>query len=210
MNAGRQVLIVEDLAETRAWLQAIARQLFGLEPALASTLADARAWLAGRAQGSLLALVDLGLPDGSGLDLIAELSVDSGADIVVTSIFEDDETLVAAFAAGAHGYLLKSAGREDVAARLRALDAGEVAISPSIARRLLGRMRRAPEPTLDLTARETDVLRLIGRGLTLGEAGEVLGISSQTVATHVKAIYRKLNIASRAEAALEARQRGLA
>lgn len=206
----RHVLIVEDLPDTLAWLAAVAREITGAEPAMAASLSAARAWVARRPAGPLLALVDIGLPDGSGLSLVAELARDPAATAVVTTIFDDDETLIAAFAAGAHGYLLKSAGRADVEARLRALDAGEVAISPSMARRLLQRLRQPPAAASALTPREREVLSMIGRGLTLGEAGVVLGISSQTVATHVKTIYRKLNIASRAEAALEARHLGLA
>ena len=211
MGLGGQLLIVEDLVETRTWLAVIGRATFGAEPVLVESLRAARAWCARRPRGPLTALVDIGLPDGSGLELIRELADQGDAIIVVTTIFEDDDTLFAAFAAGAHGYLLKSAGRDDVARRLRDLQAGEIAISPSMARRLLGRFRRtAPAEFVPLTARESEVLSVIGRGLTLIEAGHALGISESTVGTHVKTIYRKLHIASRAEAALEARQRGLA
>jgi DNA-binding NarL/FixJ family response regulator len=138
----------------------------------------------------LTALIDIGLPDGSGLELIREQADQGDATIVVTTIFDDDDTLVGAFTAGAHGYLLKSAGPDDVAERLRDLQAGEIAISPSMARRLLGRFRQtAPAEFAALTARETDVLSVIGRGLTLAEAGHALGISGHTVGAHVKTIY---------------------
>ena len=94
------------------------------------------------------------------------------------------------------------------------IDRGEPPLSPSIARRMLEYFAKQAAPVADaqsevLTARELDVLRLLGRGLRINEAARVLGIAHSTVAGYVKAIYRKLNIASRAEAAIEAVRRGL-
>ncbi|MHA6721864.1 LuxR C-terminal-related transcriptional regulator [Sphingomonas sp. RS2018] len=211
MTGTRACLIVEDLVDTRTWLAGIVQEIFGVTPALAGSLAAARDWRRQHSATPVLALIDIGLPDGSGLDLVNELAGDPRSTIIVTTIFEDDETLLRAFACGAHGFLLKALGSADIADRLRALERGEVAISPSIARRLLGRFRQAqPSAAAELTHRETEVLSMIGRGLTVAEASNVLGIAGETVSTHVKSIYRKLNIASRAEAALEARRRGLA
>lgn len=212
----RQLLIVEDIAALRQALAERASAVFGVqEPGQAGTLAAARAWLRNhrRIEQPLIALIDLGLPDGSGSELIAELAADSNASCIVTTIFEDDGTVMQALGAGAHGYLLKG---EDIAAieeRLRGLERGEVAVSPKIARLLLARLHCPPplQPEIDiaLTPRETDVLRAIGRGLTISEAAHALDIGAHTVGTHVKNIYRKLNIASRAEAAIEASKRGL-
>ncbi len=216
MPDSRQVLIIEDIAPLREALAARAAAVFGIAAAgQADSLAAARAWLREHRQVDLplVALVDLGLPDGSGVELIAELAADSNATCIVTTVFEDDGNVMRALGAGAQGYLLKG---EDIAAiegRLRGLERGEVAVSPQIARRLLERFRQPAimVPALDvaLTQRETDVLRAIGRGLTIGEAAHALGIGAHTVGTHVKNIYRKLNIASRAEAAIEAARRGL-
>ena len=212
----RQLLIVEDIAALRQALTERAAAVFGVsEPAQAGTLAAARAWLRAcrRVELPLIALVDLGLPDGSGMELIAELTADGLATCIVTTIFEDDGTVMKALGAGAQGYLLKG---EDICAieeRLRGLERGEVAVSPQIARLLLARLRNpsAMQPEIDiaLTPRETDVLRAIGRGLTISETAHALEIGAHTVGTHVKNIYRKLNIASRAEAAIEASKRGL-
>lgn len=218
MNEARQVLVIEDIAPLREALAERAAEVFGVGVAHeAGTLAEARAWLRESRQVELplVALIDLGLPDGSGNAIIAELSGDSNAMCIVTTIFEDDANVMRALGAGAQGYLLKGDDIGAIEERLRGIERGEVPVSPQIARKLLERLRNpAPmvEPTeydVALTQRETDVLRAIGRGLTIPEAAHALGIGAHTVGTHVKNIYRKLNIASRAEAAIEAARRGL-
>lgn len=216
MSDDRQLLIVEDIAQLREALAERAAAVFGVgEVGQADSLAAANAWLDRhrRVELPLVALVDLGLPDGSGDRLIARLAGDGNAVAIVTTIFEDDGNVMRALGAGAQGYLLKSEDMAGIEERLRGLERGEVAVSPKIARLLLERFRTpvasVTEPETALTARETEVLRIIGRGLTIPETAEALGIGAQTVSTHVKNIYRKLNIASRAEAAIEAARRGL-
>lgn len=209
--APRNYLVVEDIAQTRAWLVSTIAETFGAVAYGAGTLKEARAWLQQRRLGvPFLALVDLGLPDGNGIELIEEIMADDpDAIVVVTTIYEDDEWLMRALGAGAQGYLLKDQDGSAIARRLASIEHGEVPISPAIARRLLHRFRTDEPSQASISTRETEVLRLIGRGLKSGEVAGVLGISQQTVTTHVKAIYRKLEITSRAEAALEARKRGL-
>lgn len=216
----RHALIVEDIAETRDWLSALVRETFaGVTVHTAYDLRSARRWLAGRDTEAMgvLALVDLGLPDGSGVDLIREMrQAHPSVQVVVTTVYDDDSHLLQAMAAGAHGYLLKDRDIDELREQLLRLQGGEAALSPAVARRVLEQFRvhasfvLAPgvEAT-SLTPRETEVLRLIGRGLTLNEAAGVLGISPQTVGSYVKVIYRKLGIANRAEAALEAARRSL-
>lgn len=207
----RSYLVVEDIPETRDWLVGSIAQVFGAAAQAAANLREARIWLRQRDPGeAILALVDLGLPDGNGTELIEEIMARCPkAVVVVTTVFDDDESLMEALAAGAQGYLLKDQDGPGIAHRLAMIDHGEVPISPAIARRLLHRFRADEPSAAALSPRETDVLRLIGRGLKSGEVAGVLSISAQTVATHVKTIYRKLEITSRAEAALEARKRGL-
>ncbi len=217
MPANKQLLVVEDIAETRDWLVAAGGRVWpDREIAAVGDLAAARRWLriGRRSDAPLIALVDIGLPDGSGLDLLADLGVDALAVSIVTTIFDDDAHLLAAMGAGAAGYLLKDSDADELERRLAGVEKGEVAISPAMARRMLAhfRTRAAAIPLPEgapLTPRETDVLRLIGRGLRIAEAAGTLGISEQTVASYVKTIYRKLDITSRAEAALEASRRGL-
>ena len=214
---GRLCLIVEDRRDTREWLVELVGETFpDLTLATAGTLRDARRWLAEAAAGRNLALaiIDLGLPDGSGVELVAEISRDfPDALPVVATIYDDDTHLYDSLAAGAQGYVLKHERPEDVAACLRRIEAGEPPLSPSIARRLLERFRPepAPKPRDDagLSPRETEVLTLLARGLSAPEAAREIGLKPQTVAGYVKVIYQKLHVTSRAEAVLAAAERGL-
>lgn len=216
-DVGRLCLIVEDRPDTREWLVELVGGTFpDLTIATAGTLRDARRWLAEDAAGRALALavIDLGLPDGSGVELVAEVARDFPAALpVVATIYDDDTHLFDSLAAGAQGYVLKQERPEDVAAVLRRIEAGEPPLSPSIARRLLERFR--PQPTArpkddaGLSPRETEVLTLLARGLSAPEAAREIGLKPQTVAGYVKVIYQKLHVSSRAEAVLAAAERGL-
>lgn len=214
------VLILEDRAATRDWLREVAAQAFGpVQLSLAATLAEADHWLAGMPAGATpICLVDLGLPDGSGIDFIRRLLAKlPAARAVILTLFDDDQHLLAGMAAGAHGYVLKDQDAAQLVHRLQRLQAGETPMSPAMAERVLALFRdharavvaQAALPAVALTVREEEVLRLIGRGLTVAEAASTLGLSALTVAGYVKAIYRKLDICSRAEAAAEAGRRGL-
>jgi DNA-binding NarL/FixJ family response regulator len=162
-----------------------------------------------------LALVDLGLPDGSGVDLVRHIAVTRpSALVVVITIYDDDAHVFPALAAGAHGYLLKDAPPERWLLDLQKLEAGMPPLSPSIARRILASFRSRPpegdEPhEVTLTKRETEVLGYIGRGLRVAEVARMLGLTENTVARYEKVNSRKHEVSSRAEAALEASRRGL-
>jgi DNA-binding NarL/FixJ family response regulator len=214
----RQLFILEDVPATRDWLTALVKSAWPLGiVATAGSLAEARRWLATVADGVMpLCLIDLGLPDGSGVDFIRELLARlPAARPVVTTLYDDDDHLLAAMAAGAHGYLLKDHEPADMIRRLRAMEQGESPISPAMAERILAHFRNharlltGQSVLAELTPRETDVLRLIGRGLKVSEAAASLGISHLTVSGYIKTIYRKLDIGTRAEAAVEAVRRGL-
>lgn len=215
----RGCLIVEDRPDTRAWLAEVVEVAFpGMAVATAGNLREARQWLAAQALAPAwplrLALLDLGLPDGSGADLVVEIARDfPDAAPVVATIYDDDAHLFDSLAAGAQGYVLKQEHPEAVADCLRRIEAGEPPLSPSIARRLLDRMRPQPAPRprdeAGLTPREVEVLTLIARGYSAPEAAREIGLKPQTVAGYVKVIYQKLHVGSRAEAVLAAAQRGL-
>jgi len=225
-NGSRWGLIVEDQADTRAWLAQMLNSAFhGINVVEAPTLHAALDWIAAH-QRELsravatphIALVDVGLPDGSGIDLVRELSkYPAAVTPIVTTIYDDDQNLYDAIAAGAQGYLLKDQHPDTFIQYLHRIDKGEPPLSPSIARRMLAHFSqpRSAMPVLPdeadetLTPREMDVLRLLGRGLRVSEAARVLGLTPHTVAGYVKNVYRKLNISSRAEAAVEAVRRGL-
>ena len=203
-------LIVEDLPEARAWLTTALGEAFpGIQITTAATLADARQAL--RTQMPEIALIDIGLPDGSGIDLIDELNVKHrNVMSIVTSVFDDDTHLFSALGAGASGYLLKDQSRDELTGILKRIVDGQPPLSPAIARRLLGFFNpREDINPVHLTTREKEVLGLIAKGYSTPKVADLLGITNNTAAGYVKSIYAKLNISSRAEAAMEASRRGL-
>jgi DNA-binding NarL/FixJ family response regulator len=205
------VLIVEDLSETRRWLAGIVMAAWS-----GCTIHEATGMRAGIAEAAArnhdVALIDLGLPDGSGLEVLRAIRLlTPDAVCVVTTVMGDDASIVGALSAGAQGYLLKEQPEAILVRQLRQMTEGIPALSPSVARRIMEHFRRTgPAAAEDgLTARERDVLALIGRGLRNGEVAQALGISENTVAGYIKDIYRKLGISSRAEASWHAARLGL-
>jgi DNA-binding NarL/FixJ family response regulator len=210
-------LVLEDQPDTRAWLKRVLTSAFADVSILeAGTIADARALLAEHRVD--LALLDLDLPDGSGVSIIEELSVRSPQTrSVVATIYDDDEHVFPALRAGASGYLLKEQSQDVLVAMLKRIVGGEPPLSPAIARRVLRFFTppSVPEQKTEqfadqhLSPREQEVLQLIAKGYKLAEVGELLKVSRNTAAGYLKSVYRKLNISSRAEATLEAARRGL-
>jgi len=207
------VLVVEDEQEfLRAYCEAITREPgFRLVGAV-TTLAAALALIEQSVPDVLV--VDLGLPDGNGADLIRHAAKQRpDCDALVVTVFGDDRHVIDAIEAGATGYILKDSPPGELMHCIRELRAGGSPISPSIARRLLARMRAPAEmPAVGaspLTEREAEILQLIAKGLSFADVGDALGISAHTVVTHVKKMYRKLSVHSRGEAVFEATQMGL-
>ena len=209
------ILLLEDLPEIRAWIKALVLQVFPqAQISEAARVHDALALVS--AVKFDLALVDLGLPDGSGVDVVAALR-ESQPEVqsVVVTIHDDDEHLFPALQAGAFGYVLKEQPREHFIEQLSRISQGEPPLSPSIARRVIAyfaaqaRPQANAMPRVQLTDRESEVLLRVAKGYTLPEIGVQLSLSRHTIADYVKQIYRKLNVSSRAEAALEAQRLGL-
>lgn len=209
-----RVALLEDDPAIRAHLeQSIASKPGLVLVASAARAADAGALVAARPD---VALVDLGLPDGSGVDVIARLNKETSAKVIVITIFRDRDSVLGALAAGADGYLLKDSTPEQMFAAVEAALGGGAPISPDAARHLLAQLdaqRRDKRERVDqapiLSAREVELLNLFARGLSYREAARVLEISPHTVGDHVKSVYRKLNVNSRSEAVFEATQAGL-
>jgi len=205
----RRVLILEDMPAARRWLrEAVAQAFDAAEVVEAASLAETATL---DLTAFDLALVDLVLPDGSGLGLVSRARREHpGLVAIITTVLADDRAIFTALRAGAQGYLLKEEPVEVIAERLRGIDRGEPALTPAVARRLLGHFAA---PVIDgearLTPRETEVLRLLAKGLAVAEVAEALEIRRNTAAGYIKDIYRKLEISSRAEAALEAVRLGL-
>jgi DNA-binding NarL/FixJ family response regulator len=213
----KNILLLEDLPEIRAWLRKLVLQVFpGATLSESSRVHDALDLVS--AVKFDLALIDLGLPDGTGVDVVTKLrDVQPEAQSVVVTIHDDDEHLFPALQAGAFGYILKEQARELITEQLQRISQGEPPLSPSIARRVMAyfsaKAKPQPQanmmPHVSLTDRESEVLLRVAKGYTLPEIGVQLGLSRHTIADYVKQIYRKLNVSSRAEAALEAQRLGL-
>ena len=158
-------------------------------------------------------LVDLGLPDMPGLEIVRRIaSQHPSCDILVVTIFGDEESVIGALEAGARGYLLKGALERDIAIDIRHLRDGGSPLSPVIARQVLKRLvpgRSAQPAGALLTPRESEILNAIARGFSYAESANLLHISVQTVHTHLKNIYKKLAVHSKTEAVFEADRRRL-
>jgi len=241
-----KVLIVEDNPVARSFLCRVVRESFSDVIAIteAGDLESARKQinLTGGAQGIhgvdpfKLLLVDLELPDGNGMELLAELA-QYPATKIVTTLYSDDDHLFPALQCGADGYLLKEDRFEVLVEELQKIVRGQPPLSPAIARRLLTHFRpggsgeAAPSDSgfnsagafqssrpvpiakpLDherLTPRESEVLTYLSKGFTIKEIASLMGIKWFTVNDHIKSIYKKLNVSSRAEAAVLASKQGL-
>jgi DNA-binding NarL/FixJ family response regulator len=247
-----KVLILEDNPVARGFLCRVVRESFSDDIAIteAGDLEAARRHI-GRpdsagattaAEPFKLILVDLELPDGNGMELLAELGR-YPATKIVTTLYSDDDHLFPALQCGADGYLLKEDRFEVLVEELQKIVRGQPPLSPAIARRLLTHFRHgasaaagtppvaepgpAPSPGLltssrqpqpdypktpdseRLTPRESEVLTYLSKGFTIKEIANLMGIKWFTVNDHIKSIYKKLNVSSRAEAAVLASKQGL-
>lgn len=243
-----KVLIVEDNPVARSFLCRVVRESFSDDIAIteAGDLETARRQVGLRdaktgeipADPFKLVLVDLELPDGNGMELLAELAR-YPATKIVTTLYSDDDHLFPALQCGADGYLLKEDRFEVLVEELQKIVRGQPPLSPAIARRLLGHFRQSPggtggaaDPALGsgsgfqssrpmalgrgapldherLTPRESEVLTYLSKGFTIKEIANLMGIKWFTVNDHIKSIYKKLNVSSRAEAAVLASKQGL-
>lgn len=208
----KHALIVEDQPATAEWLLARARETFPeLSISQAENVAQGRKLIA--SQQFDLALLDLGLPDGSGLDLIRLLATQQPDCVrIVTTIYTDDHHVFPALRAGAQGYLLKDQPAQKVSAALKGIIQGEPPLSPTIARRLMA-VFAEPEPASDenvrLSPREKQTLTLVAKGWKVSEVAEHMQVTTNTASGYVKSIYRKLDVNNRSEATIEAVRLGL-
>ncbi len=245
-----KVLIVEDNPVARTFLSRVVRESFSdaLVIVEAGDLESARRQIGpiveqvDAADLFKLILVDLELPDGNGMELLAEL-IQYPATKIVTTLYSDDDHLFPALQCGADGYLLKEDRFEVLVEELQKIVRGQPPLSPAIARRLLGHFRQgaagtsgfgalgpsgagtldsgfvssrptplgksAPPDHERLTPRESEVLTYLSKGFTIKEIASLMGIKWFTVNDHIKSIYKKLNVSSRAEAAVLASKQGL-
>ncbi|MBH2002597.1 MAG: response regulator transcription factor [Moraxellaceae bacterium] len=214
----KTALILEDIVEVNKWLQQrLLESFIGINIQQAYSIQEAKQLLI--KQQYELALIDLSLPDGKGLEIIDWLAVHASETIsIVVTIFEDDQYLFEAICHGAKGYLLKDLNEDIFQRYLQQIADGQYAFSPCMTQKLLSyvkanelsnQQKKQKLQSLNLTNREKQVFSYIAKGYQVTEIAYELDLSSYTVSDYVKSIYRKLNISSRAEAALLAQQYGL-
>ena len=199
-HPGFTAMVVDDHPLVRESMVQRLKAMGAREVVEAATVGEARA----RAHSSgprELCVLDLGLPDGSGLDLLAALRAAGWTRLVVLSASDDPHAVRAAFVAGAQGYLLKTASPVVVTDGVRRVLSGGVYADPSVASLLAAGLRSTPADSgvSELSGREVEVLRLVSDGQSNKQIGEHLGLSALTVKSHLARIARKLGTGDRAE-----------
>ncbi|MCL6238390.1 MULTISPECIES: response regulator transcription factor [Acinetobacter] len=215
------VLVVEDEEIIQLRLRQILTELGYKREELIFTKNVKESIQAVETQPISLALVDLGLPDGSGIEIIEKIrSLESNTMILVVSAWSTQESLFAAIKAGATGYVLKERDDAEVLLSIRSILRGGAPIDPFIAREILKQISEAEAPSPEqtvadeadlnlLTSREKEILCLVAQGLSNREIAEQLFVSRYTVESHIKHIYRKLAVTKRTKAVSTARSMGI-
>ncbi|MGN9788598.1 response regulator [Nonomuraea sp. ZG12] len=206
-----RVVIADDHPIVRDGLAVLLSTLPGMQ--VAGTAADGRE--AVRAAVTLapdVLVLDIQMPGMTGIEAAREVATAAPkVAVLMLTMYEDDESVFAAMRAGARGYVLKGAQQDEIVRAIRAVAAGEAIFGPGVARRVLSYLTAPPqgEPFPGLTRRERDVLDLIAAGRTNAAIGAHLTLAPKTVSNHISSIFAKLQVASRAQAIILAREAGL-
>ncbi|WP_367872273.1 response regulator [Luteolibacter sp. Populi] len=202
MSKPIRILLADDHPPLRAGLAAILNSQPDFE--VVAEAGSGREVMAAK-QAADVYVLDLRMPDGDGIQTIkALIERDPAAKIMVLTTYDNEEDIFRALEAGARGYLLKDTTREEIIAAVRHIHGGERYLPQAVAARLADRLIRP-----SLTPRELDVLRLVCRGRTNKEMASAMFISEETVKTHMKSLFQKLDVHDRAEAVSVSLQRGL-
>ncbi|MFC8679919.1 response regulator [Microbacterium ureisolvens] len=206
-----RLLIADDHPVVRAGLAGLLSDEPGFEVVAEASDGDEAVRLAAATRPDVV-LMDLRMPNADGVTATVRLVAGEAGTppprVLILTTYESDDQILAAIEAGASGYLLKAAPQAEIVAGIRSVAAGQSALSPQVAVRLVERMRR-PEPETILTARELDVLRLVATGHSNKQIAVTLGIGESTVKTHLLKVFDKLGVADRTHAVTLAMERGL-
>ena len=211
-GTGVRVLIADDHPVVRRGMTALLSSLDGVE-----VIGEASDGPAALREAQLLrpdvVVMDIQMPGMDGVEATRRLCAAlPEVAVLVLTMFEDDETVLAAVRAGARGYLLKGADQQEILAAIRSVTAGQLVLDPGAAHRLLagaGRSATPGPPFPGLTPRERQILDLVAAGKSNGTISQELSLAAKTVGNHLSAIFAKLRVASRAEAIVLAREEGL-
>ena len=209
-----RVLIADDHPVVRRGMGALLASLDGIE-----VVGEAEDGAAAIREAQLLrpdvVVMDVRMPSMDGVEATRRLCTTMpSVAVLVLTMFEDDETVLAAIRAGARGYLLKGADQDQILAAIQAVRAGQLVVGPVVAARLVDALTGpprppGPDPLGDLTAREREILALIAAGHGNATVAARLGLAPKTVGNHLSSIFAKLGVAGRAEAIIRARAAGL-
>ncbi|GGB92197.1 DNA-binding response regulator [Marinobacterium zhoushanense] len=208
-----RILLLEDYEESRVLLQIALQRAFGsVTVDCAASLGEARQLLKQSTYG--LAILDLNLPDGCGIEILELITREHDSTIcIIATIADDDESLLDSLRNGAKGYLLKTESPVELAGHLQGLLEGQLPLSPRMASRVINYFNtngsRKKPLEAHLTEREKEVLTLIAKGASRKAIARALDISINTTNDHIKSIYRKLKVTSRVEATRIAIDHGL-
>lgn len=210
-----RVLVADDHPVVRRGMSALLASLDGVE-VVAEAATGAEALREAQLTRPDVVVMDVQMPAMDGVEATRRMTtLLPDVAVLVLTMFEDDETVLAAMRAGARGYLLKGAEQDDILAALHSVVAGQVVVGPGVAARLIGHLsaqsdnKPADVPFPELTPREREILDRIARGHNNAAIATQLGLAPKTVGNHVSAIFAKLRVASRAEAIVRARDEGL-
>lgn len=208
-----KVLVADDHPIVREGLVALLGSLDGFS--VVAEAPDGRAAVREAVQSKPdVAVIDLQMPVLDGIEATREICrVAPSVAVLVLTMHDGDESVLAAMRAGARGYLVKGAEQDEIARAIRAVAAGEAIFGPAVASRVLGLVARGPQPNElpfpALSGREREVLDLLAAGLPNAAIGARLGVAAKTVANNVSSIFAKLQVADRSQAIVRARESGM-
>lgn len=212
-NEPTRILIADDNADFRRGLRDLLRAVEQFDVIAEAASGDEAVVRAAQSQPDVV-LMDLNMPGVNGIEGTRRISETSPhIAVLMLSMFEDDDSVLAAMRAGARGYILKGAPRAEIVRAVEAATEGSVIFGPGVARRILERLTSTQQPPdapfPELTPRERDILALVARGLNNNDIAAALVVSPKTVRNHVHSLYRKLQVQGRSEAIVRARDAGL-
>ena len=207
-----RILVVDDHPVLRDGLVAILSTQAGFEVVGEAETGREAVLLAAELQPDIV-MMDLEMPEMDGVEALKQMrDRDPDVHVIVFTAYDTDDRIVAALQAGAQGYLLKGAPRDQVFEAIRVVNAGDSLLQPVVASKLLTRMRRSaddPSTAGSVTPREMEVIRLLARGFQNKEIAAELGIAQRTAKFHVGSILAKLGAGNRTEAVTIAAKRGM-